>query len=94
MNYIILNFLVKLVNSNCVPRDFGNDGTVCVCTNENCDELGPFVPPKPGQYIMYVSNKAGQRFNISHGNFSQEILKTGSRNNIRIKILKLYLNVL
>ncbi|KAG8229339.1 hypothetical protein J437_LFUL007147 [Ladona fulva] len=51
----------------CVPRDFGNGGTVCVCNSSYCDTVDPISPSSPGNYVLYTSSKDGLRFKRSNG---------------------------
>ncbi|KAJ8910784.1 hypothetical protein NQ315_015125 [Exocentrus adspersus] len=63
-----------ILASDCLPRDYGNDGTVCVCNTDHCDTVTPVEQESEGNYIIYTSNKAGLRFNIGRGTFTQNNL--------------------
>lgn len=63
---------------NCVPRDYGNGGTVCVCNSTYCDtveQLDPHFPPR--MYYMYTSDKEGYRFNLTKKNFGTKLKSKG-----------------
>ncbi|XP_015601455.1 glucosylceramidase [Cephus cinctus] len=72
--FLLLASLVLIVSASdeCIPRDFGNDGTVCVCNSTYCDVTPEPSLPKEGSYLHYVSSKRGQRFNQTTGEFSNE----------------------
>lgn len=54
--------------SACHSKDFGFDGTVCVCSDEvGCDEFIKGSPLSDGEYAVYTSSKAGDRFNLKTG---------------------------
>ena len=54
--------------SACHSKDFGFDGTVCVCSDEvGCDEFTKGSPLSDGEYAVYTSSKAGDRFNLKTG---------------------------
>lgn len=75
--FLVLLFPILLVNavpfsppkySACHSKDFGFDGTVCVCSDEiGCDEFGKGSPLSDGEYAVYTSSKAGDRFNLKTG---------------------------
>lgn len=46
----------------CNPRDYNNDGTVCVCNKDYCDNFPPIEEVPPNKYLFYTSNKDGLRF--------------------------------
>ncbi|GJQ78571.1 hypothetical protein Trydic_g11681 [Trypoxylus dichotomus] len=48
--------------SECLHRDYGNTGTVCVCNSIHCDTIDPITQVEVGQYVSYTSNLAGKRF--------------------------------
>ena len=56
----------------CVPKDYGNGGTVCVCNATYCDTIDPVVPVPTGQYLMYTSSMEGLRFSITTGEFKKQ----------------------
>lgn len=57
----------------CVPRDYSNGGTVCVCNATYCDTVEEVKPLSSGQYLLYISSKQGLRFNKSSGTFTTKI---------------------
>ncbi|XP_015524023.2 lysosomal acid glucosylceramidase [Neodiprion lecontei] len=57
----------------CVHRDFGNNGTVCVCNATYCDSTPVPEVPDVGFYIRYTSSKDGLRFSKTDGVFSKEV---------------------
>ncbi|GLV40112.1 Glucocerebrosidase 1a [Carabus blaptoides fortunei] len=80
---LVIYFRIAICTSNgCLPRDYGNGGTVCVCTADHCDTIEPVTPLKTGQYLLYTSNKDGLRFNKTIGDFNQHFI----RSDVTIKI--------
>ncbi|XP_022911938.2 lysosomal acid glucosylceramidase-like [Onthophagus taurus] len=61
---ILLTSLIALAQASvdCKHKNYGNDGTVCVCNAEHCDTVDPLEKLPSGQYVMYTSNLAGKRF--------------------------------
>lgn len=45
-----------------MSRDYGNGGTVCVCTDHHCDTVPPVGKIPLNSYVTYTSNKDGLRF--------------------------------
>lgn len=54
-----------------MPRDYGNDGTVCVCNKDHCDTVSPVEKVDVGKYVVYSSSKSGLRFKKSIGPFEK-----------------------
>ncbi|CAH1187047.1 unnamed protein product [Phyllotreta striolata] len=54
---------------DCLSRDFGQGGTVCVCNVAHCDKFPPLQPVDLGQYVTFVSNQEGLRFQKKVGEF-------------------------
>ncbi|CAG9863886.1 unnamed protein product [Phyllotreta striolata] len=52
---------------DCLSRDFGNDGTVCVCNADHCDTLAPIAKVQKGTYASFTSNLDGLRFKKDEG---------------------------
>nr|XP_015837066.1 PREDICTED: glucosylceramidase-like [Tribolium castaneum] len=73
----------------CLSKDFGNGGTVCVCNSEHCDTLPKLEKTEEGQFRVYTSNKDGQRFQQKSGVFSKKG-KLFSKNKITIDRSKQY----
>ncbi|KAI4467328.1 glucosylceramidase [Holotrichia oblita] len=69
---LLLLFFVASVRSatECLHRDFGYTGTVCVCNAEHCDTIDPITEVPSYQYISYTSNLEGLRFQREVGEFS------------------------
>nr|CAH7746783.1 unnamed protein product [Callosobruchus chinensis] len=64
MNYTKWLVLVAAegLAEQCLSRDYGNGGTVCVCNAKHCDKI-QLEAPKPGDSaVVYTSNKDGLRF--------------------------------
>ena len=57
--------------NECLSRDYGNGGTVCVCNSDHCDTIPAPERLEPPQYLVYTSNKAGLRFQKDVGTFEQ-----------------------
>lgn len=55
----------------CLALNFGHGSVVCVCNATYCDSLGRTVLPDAGQFLSYVSNKAGSRLMESQGQFQK-----------------------
>ncbi|RZC36652.1 glucosylceramidase-like, partial [Asbolus verrucosus] len=53
----------------CLSRDYGYNGTVCVCTSDHCDTISPPSKVEQPQYLRYTSNRDGLRFKLETGNF-------------------------
>ncbi|XP_066577114.1 lysosomal acid glucosylceramidase [Amia ocellicauda] len=51
----------------CVPRSFGGSSVVCECNATYCDAPGRLVLPAPGQYLAFLSSRAGSRLLPSQG---------------------------
>lgn len=62
----------------CRPRYFGKDAMVCVCNANYCDTVDPVLLPPVGQYLKYVTTKAGQRLEPSLGTFRLNHTQSGS----------------
>lgn len=63
----------------CVAKDYGNGGTVCVCNATYCDTIEPIdfhFPPRI--YHMYMSSKEGHRFNLTKKNFGPKLKTKGT----------------
>ncbi|XP_046591994.1 lysosomal acid glucosylceramidase isoform X1 [Neodiprion lecontei] len=56
----------------CVPRDFGNGGTVCVCNATYCDSTPELEIPEIGSFVRYVSSRDGLRLDPTEGAFTNE----------------------
>lgn len=57
-----------------MPRDFGMGSIVCVCNSTYCDFKSDPDAPKAGEYIWYVSSKAGRRLDRVVGEMANEPL--------------------
>lgn len=54
--------------STCFSKDFGYDGTVCVCSDElQCDSFSDGTPLSKDEYAVYTSSRAGDRFRLRTG---------------------------
>ncbi|EDO38810.1 predicted protein [Nematostella vectensis] len=52
--------------SGCQEKDFGHGSIVCVCSEQECGEFESGGSPlKAGQFAVYTSTKAGERFKLS-----------------------------
>lgn len=56
---------------NCLPRDYGHGSIVCVCNTQHCDAIPRVQKVEATSYIVYTSDKAGQRFNITTNKFQR-----------------------
>ncbi|EFA05963.2 lysosomal acid glucosylceramidase [Tribolium castaneum] len=57
------------LGQDCLSRDYGNGGTVCVCNSNHCDTVPKPKKLEPSELLIYTSNKAGLRFNLEKTNF-------------------------
>ncbi|TRY85597.1 hypothetical protein DNTS_010171 [Danionella cerebrum] len=64
---------------DCQALNFGYGSIVCVCNATYCDSAGPIELPDPGQFLSYVSDKAGRRLVQSKGNIQRNSTGTGLR---------------
>ncbi|XP_050498000.1 putative glucosylceramidase 4 isoform X2 [Diabrotica virgifera virgifera] len=74
VTYIIKIWLVItgfdiIVGEECQSQDYGNGGTVCICSASSCDFIPPVEKVDSPNGIIYTSNKAGLRFSKSEGTF-------------------------
>lgn len=51
--------------STCISKDFGHGGTVCVCSEKDCDSFSEGSPLSTKEYAVYTSRKAGDRFRLT-----------------------------
>ena len=58
--------------SFCTKKDFSHGGTVCVCSEQHCDSFSEGIPLSFEQYAVYTSSKAGDRFSLRNGTFSNK----------------------
>lgn len=66
--------------SACHSKHFGYDGTVCVCSDElECDSfsegsgsMSQGSPLSHGEYAVYTSSKAGDRFSLRTGKIQSD----------------------
>ena len=60
--------------SACHSKDFGYDGTVCVCSDElECDSFCEGTPLSKQEYAVYTSSKAGDRFRLRTGKIKKTL---------------------
>ena len=76
---LFLSFFASAVNfsppkySACHSKHFGYDGTVCVCSDElECDSFSEGSPLSHGEYAVYTSSKAGDRFSLRTGKIQSD----------------------
>lgn len=67
------------MGQDCLARDYSNGGTVCVCNADHCDTIAPVEIGNKGSYLIYISNKAGLRFNNVSGRFVEKITTSLNR---------------
>ncbi|XP_046737573.1 lysosomal acid glucosylceramidase-like [Diprion similis] len=71
--YLLLILWIYAAESlPCVPRDFGNGGTVCVCNATYCDSTRELEIPEKGSFVRYTSSKDGLRLDPTKGAFTNE----------------------
>lgn len=58
-------FFSVVLSRDCTARDYGNGGTVCVCSERHCDTFEPITKTSPGLVTLYESNSKGNRFRKS-----------------------------
>lgn len=76
---LFFSFFASAVNfsppkySACHSKNFGYDGTVCVCSDElECDSFSEGSRLSRGEYAVYTSSKAGDRFNLRTGKIQSD----------------------
>lgn len=79
---LCVGFYYFTLQNECLSRDYGLGGTVCVCNSQHCDKIPKPQKPKRGQYLTYTSNRAGLRFNEK----TEQFVKANSTSN------KIYIN--
>jgi glucosylceramidase len=66
-------FAGSLKSQECTSRDYGHDGTVCVCNLTHCDTIPRPERVERPQLIVYSSNRAGLRFHRTIQNFTSDV---------------------
>ncbi|CAG9854467.1 unnamed protein product [Phyllotreta striolata] len=66
---LLLNIFASVLTSDCLAKDFGEGSVVCVCNDQHCDKIPKVEKTDPSSYIIYTSDKAGQRFNSTKNDF-------------------------
>ena len=59
--------------SDCISKDFGHGGTVCVCSENHCDAFSEGTPLSLGEYAVYTSTKAGDRFTLKTARYNKSL---------------------
>ena len=67
------NAITPPVYSRCKSKDFGHEGTVCVCTEQFCDSFSSGEPLSAQEYAVYTSTKAGDRFKLKTASFNKTL---------------------
>nr|XP_045606117.1 lysosomal acid glucosylceramidase-like [Procambarus clarkii] len=70
----------------CKGRDYGHGSTVCVCDSSFCDTIPPIQLPQVGEALIVTSNKAGLRWSVSTGKFSQHGNEISPSEDVKIEI--------
>ena len=91
--YIGLGFLFVYVSafsppkySNCISKDFGHGGTVCVCSEKECDSFSEGTPLAMQEYAVYTSTKAGERFSLKTAKFNKSLGLKSSVNDAQLVV--------
>ncbi|XP_046610845.1 lysosomal acid glucosylceramidase-like [Neodiprion virginianus] len=71
--FLLFTWIYTALSAPCIPRDFGNNGTVCVCNATYCDSTPVTEVPDIGFYMHYTSSKDGLRFSTIDGVFNKEL---------------------
>uniref|UniRef100_A0A6P7FTB9 Glucosylceramidase n=2 Tax=Diabrotica virgifera virgifera TaxID=50390 RepID=A0A6P7FTB9_DIAVI len=71
--------LFSVTMQQCISKDYGKGGTVCVCNDTYCDFLPKIQPVDKTYYLIYTSNKKGLRFEKTEGSFLPEQKKTNAK---------------
>ncbi|XP_069041096.1 lysosomal acid glucosylceramidase isoform X2 [Lepisosteus oculatus] len=73
-NTMILLFLLAMTvsqsagdSADCLPRSFGQSSVVCECNSTYCDSPGVLSLPSKGQYLSFLSSRAGARLQPGSG---------------------------
>ena len=67
----------SLGSDECVARDFGHGSVVCECNSTHCDSVGPGSLPGLGQFVSYLTSKAGSRLEKGQGRVLSNSSGTG-----------------
>ena len=59
--------------SKCISKDFGQGGTVCVCSEKDCDSFSEGSPLLTKEYAVYTSTKAGDRFRLTRARLNKSL---------------------
>lgn len=67
----VINILRADNYKECQALIFGHGSVVCACNSTYCDSVGRVQLPDPGQFLSFVSSKAGSRLLKSQGQFQK-----------------------
>ncbi|XP_046417169.1 lysosomal acid glucosylceramidase-like isoform X1 [Neodiprion fabricii] len=70
--FLLITCIYTARSIPCVHRDFGNNGTVCVCNATYCDSTPVSEVLDIGFYIRYSSSENGLRLDETRGVFRKE----------------------
>lgn len=59
----------NVLSDGCVARYYGHSTIVCVCNSTYCDTIAPIKKIPSGEYNLYTTSQAGDRFKKSVGYF-------------------------
>ena len=72
--------------SKCISKDFGHGGTVCLCSENECDSFSEGTPLGMGEYAVYTSSKARERFSLKTAKFGKSLTMKSSVENVRLMV--------
>ena len=72
--------------SKCISKDFGQGGTVCLCSENECDSFSEGIPLGTEEYAVYTSSKAGERFSLKTAKFDKSLTVKSSVEDVRLMV--------
>lgn len=72
--------------SKCISKDFGHEGTVCICTEQFCDSFTWGEPLSAQEYAVYTSSKAGDRFKLKTASFNKTLGVKSDETTIKLAV--------
>lgn len=78
-------WVLKVESQDCLSRDYGFGGTVCVCNSEHCDRYEEVPKTETGKFLKYSSNLAGLRLQKEQGTIDDSDVYPAYRIEIRNK---------
>ena len=70
--------------STCISKDFGHGGTVCVCSEKDCDSFSEGSPLSRKEYAVYTSTKAGDRFRLTTATLNNSLNLKSTQTDVQL----------